>query len=159
MRVTKAAKAGGEKLYTLHTSEQPAGEVVRKIAGDLGKGSSTTRASLNQLKQPVKLDLEEVTIDYLLETILKPLKLTYRITDEAVEDRPGELGRSVDCYVNSRRNSSRICRFNLAAKVCRSQRKRAGYFDHLFGDHERSADIQSTGRKPEIELVSRSIDR
>ena len=66
-------------------SEQPAGAVVRKVAGDLGKELKYDAAVMNRLKAPVKLELDNVTLDYLLEKTLKPLGLTYRVSDQALE--------------------------------------------------------------------------
>jgi len=59
--------------------------VVRKVAESLGKEPKYERLVLEKLKQPVKLEVKDVTLDYLLETTLKPLGLTYRITDDALE--------------------------------------------------------------------------
>jgi hypothetical protein len=85
VRTTRPAKGGDEKLYNLHTGEQPAGAVLRKIATDLGKELKYDPAILNKLKQPVKLDLDKVTLDYLLEATLKPLGLSHRLTADSLE--------------------------------------------------------------------------
>lgn len=85
VRPAKPANAGGEKLYTLQVSNEPAGKVARKVADSLGKELKYDATVLARLKQPVKFSLENATLDHLLETTLQPLGLTYRLTDQTLE--------------------------------------------------------------------------
>jgi hypothetical protein len=85
IRSAKASKSGGEKLYSLEVANEPAGKVVHKVAESLGKTPKYDSQVLETLKQPVKFKLENVTLDYLLETTLKPLGLTYRVTDDSLQ--------------------------------------------------------------------------
>jgi hypothetical protein len=85
IRSTKPVKGGGERLYSLQVPNEPAGKVVAKLATSLGKELKYDPQVRERLKQPVKLDLEKVTLDFLLESTLKPLGLTYRLTPEALE--------------------------------------------------------------------------
>ena len=77
----KTAKAKGELLLTLSVSDQPAGAVVHKVAGSLGKRPSYDASVLEKLKMPVTIDLKNATPEHLLETLLRPLGLSYRLTE------------------------------------------------------------------------------
>jgi hypothetical protein len=85
IRTAKPAKKVGEKLYTLHTGKEPAGEVVSSVAKSIGKKLEYDASVLNKLKSIVQIDQDNVTLEYLLETTLQPLGLTYRLTDESLE--------------------------------------------------------------------------
>jgi len=85
IRTTKPAKKGGEKLYNLHTGREPAGEVVSSVAKSIGKKLKYDVSVLDKLKSIVQIDLDNVTLEYLLETTLQPLGLTYRLTDDSLE--------------------------------------------------------------------------
>jgi hypothetical protein len=85
VRMPKPAKGGGEKLYSLKVANEPAGKVVRKVAESLSKELRYEPAVLEKLKQPVNFNLENATLEHLLETTLKPLGLTYRVTDQTLE--------------------------------------------------------------------------
>jgi type II secretory pathway component GspD/PulD (secretin) len=85
VRTTKSAKAGGEKLYSLQVANEPAGKVVAKLATSLGKELKYDAQVRERLKQPVKLELVNATLDGLLESTLKPLGLSYRLTPQALE--------------------------------------------------------------------------
>jgi hypothetical protein len=80
----KAAK-GGQPVYSLNVENEPAGRVVRKLAESLNKELRYDHSLLDKLRQPVTLHLDKVSLDYLLESTLKPLGLTYRQTDDALE--------------------------------------------------------------------------
>jgi hypothetical protein len=84
-RAAKGAKGNSEKLYSMQVANEPAGKVVRKVSESLGKDLKYDRQILEKLKQPVTFKLENATLDYLLETTLKPLGLTHRLTDDALE--------------------------------------------------------------------------
>jgi hypothetical protein len=91
-RTTKTIKKGPEeKRYSMTAGKNdPAGAVVRTIATQLGKELKYDAAVLEKLKQNVPLSVKEVTLDELLTTVLKPLSLTYKLTDEALEIVPAE---------------------------------------------------------------------
>ena len=84
---TKVAKSKpAEQRYTLTVGKNdPAGAVMRKIAETLGKELKYDMAVLQKLKQNVPLSVKDVTLDELLIATLKPLGLTYKLTDEALE--------------------------------------------------------------------------
>ncbi|HMC11548.1 MAG TPA: hypothetical protein VKH44_09670 [Pirellulaceae bacterium] len=82
---SKPVKRGGEELYYLKVENQPAGSVVRKMAETLGKEMKCDPLVVEKLKQPVNFNVEKVTLDYLMETTLKPLGLTYRLSEETLE--------------------------------------------------------------------------
>src|SRR5262249_40174707 len=84
-RVIKRSKVIGEKLYSMQVPNQPAENVVRKMADVLGKEVRCDPAVLDKLKQRVTLNFQDASLDYLLETTLKPLGLTYRVTADALE--------------------------------------------------------------------------
>jgi hypothetical protein len=80
----KTAK-GRQNVYSLKVENEPAGRVVRKVAESLGKELRYDGSLLDKLREPVSLQLENASLDYLLESTLKPLGLTYRVTDDALE--------------------------------------------------------------------------
>ena len=80
-RSTKVKK-GGEKRYSLQVSNQPAGNVVRTIAETLGRELHYEAPVVEKLKQPVTFRVENVALDELMEAALKPVGLTYRLTEK-----------------------------------------------------------------------------
>jgi len=81
----KAAKSKlGEQRYSL-TVKQPAGAVVQEIATTLGKELKYDTAVLQKLKKDVTLNVKKVTLDELLTATLKPLGLTYKLTEDSLE--------------------------------------------------------------------------
>jgi hypothetical protein len=76
--------AGSDKLYTLTVENRAASDVIARIAKDLGKEVKTDQAVREILSQKVNFTVKDATLDYLLETTLKPLGLTYRLTDQAL---------------------------------------------------------------------------
>jgi hypothetical protein len=80
-RSTKAKK-GGEKRYSLQVSNQPAGNVVQTVAQTLGVELRYEPAVIEKLKQPVTFKVENVALAELMETALKPLALSYRLTEK-----------------------------------------------------------------------------
>jgi len=84
---TKTAKKGPvEQRFSLTVGKNdPAGAVVRTIATQIGKELKYDTAVLQKLKQNVPLSVKDVTLDELLTVTLKPLGLTYKLTDEALE--------------------------------------------------------------------------
>jgi hypothetical protein len=84
VRGGKSTKAAAEKLYSLQSNE-PAGKVLRKVAESLGKELKYDSRVLDRLRQPVQLNLKDASLDYLLDMTLKPLGLSWRVTDDALE--------------------------------------------------------------------------
>jgi len=76
------AKKGGEKRYSLQVSNQPAGNVVQTVAQTLGRELRCEPAVMEKLKQPVTFKVENVALAELMETALKPLALSYRLTEK-----------------------------------------------------------------------------
>ena len=91
VRVAKPQKkAGGEKLYTLKVENQPAGNVVSSMATSLGKELKYDPALAEKLRQPVTFNLKGATLEQFMETTLKPLGLTYRVTEKELEIVTGQ---------------------------------------------------------------------
>lgn len=89
-----AAPKTSEKLYSLTVTREPAGRVARTVADALGKELRYDPAVGQKLKQPIDLKLENATLEYLLESTLQPLGLSWRLTDDALEVLPAEGGRA-----------------------------------------------------------------
>ena len=53
-----------------------------------GKEMKYDPSLVPKLKQPMDVKVQNVTLDYLLETTLKPLGLTYRLTETSLEVVP-----------------------------------------------------------------------
>jgi len=83
--VPKPSKGGGEKLYTIKVPSQPAGNVIQTIANKLGKQARFSPAVAEKLRQPIDLDVKDATLDGLLEKTLKPLGLTFRLSEDVLE--------------------------------------------------------------------------
>lgn len=83
--IPKPAKGGGEKVYTMTVPNQPAGNVIQSVANKLGKQARFTPAVKEKLRQPIELEVKDVTLNQLLEKTLKPLGLTYRLSEDVLE--------------------------------------------------------------------------
>jgi hypothetical protein len=75
----------GEKLYSLRVEKEPAGSVVSTIAKSLGKELSYEPELIDKLKQRITFELKDATLDHLMQTTLKPLGLSYRLTEKNLE--------------------------------------------------------------------------
>jgi hypothetical protein len=80
-RSTKA-KTGGEKRYSLQVSNQPVGNVAQTVAQALGRELRYEAVVMEKLKQPVTFKVENVALDELMGAALKPVGLTYRLTEK-----------------------------------------------------------------------------
>ena len=69
----------GQKRYTLTVENQPAGAVVKTIAGQLGKELTYDPAAVEKLQTKVSFTVKEVPLEELMAKTLGPLGLTYRI--------------------------------------------------------------------------------
>lgn len=83
--VPKPAKGGGEKVYTMTVPNQPAGNVIQSVANKLGKQARFSPAVAEKLRKPIELEVKDVTLNQLLEKTLKPLGLTYRLSEDVLE--------------------------------------------------------------------------
>ena len=84
-RVRTTQVTPGEKRYTITVENQPAGAVVKTVAGQLGRELKYDRAITEKLKMQVSLTVKDVPLAELLEKTLGPLGLTYKLTDSALE--------------------------------------------------------------------------
>jgi hypothetical protein len=75
----------GEKHYTLTVKNQPAGAVIKTVAKDLGKEMKYSPEVGGKLNEHIDLSVKEGSLDELLQATLKPLGLTYKLTDDALE--------------------------------------------------------------------------
>jgi hypothetical protein len=82
--------AAGQKRYTLTAENKPAGAVVKSIATQLGKELKYERALAATLQTEVSLKVQEVPLDELLTKTLRPLGLTYRLGEDALEIVPSQ---------------------------------------------------------------------
>jgi hypothetical protein len=81
-----ASKAGSaDKRYSMQVANEPAGAVIRTLANQLGKDMKAAPALIPKLRQPVNLNVKDVTLDELLTTTLRPLGLSYRLSDTSLE--------------------------------------------------------------------------
>ena len=89
-RATSRPSKGADKTYSLKVEKKSAGAVVAEVAGSLGRKPIYEPQVGERLKQLVTLDLKNVTLDYLLNAVLDPLGLSYRLSDQALEivERP-----------------------------------------------------------------------
>jgi hypothetical protein len=85
IKTNRPAKSAGEKLYSLKVPSQPAGNVVATIAKNIGKQPRFSSAVAQKLQQNVTFEVNEVPLGQLLDTSLKPLGLTYRLSEDVLE--------------------------------------------------------------------------
>jgi hypothetical protein len=74
----------GQKRYTLTVENQPAGAVVKTIAGQLGKELTYDPAVVEKLRTKVSFTVKDVPLEELMAQTLGPLGLTYRIEGPAL---------------------------------------------------------------------------
>jgi hypothetical protein len=89
-RVRTTQTKPGQKRYTLKVENQPAGGVIKAIAKDLGKEMKYSPELVEKLNHKVSFSLDEVSLEELLQATLRPLGLSYNLTDEALEIVAGE---------------------------------------------------------------------
>jgi hypothetical protein len=85
VNTTRPVKSGGEKQYSLKVPNQPAGNVIATVAKNIGKQPRFSPAVAEKLQQHVTFEVNEVSLGDLLDTTLKPLGLTYRLSDDVLE--------------------------------------------------------------------------
>jgi hypothetical protein len=69
----------------MQVPKQPAGNVIQSIANKLGKQARFSPAVAEKLRQPIELEVKDVTLGLLLEKTLKPLGLTFRLSEDVLE--------------------------------------------------------------------------
>ena len=82
--VTTTKVTPGQKRYTLTVENQPAGAVVKTIAGQLGKELTYDPAAVEKLQTKVSFTVKDVPLEELMARTLGPLGLTYRIEGPAL---------------------------------------------------------------------------
>jgi len=82
------AKTKGEKRYTLRVQDKPLAAVAAAIAKETGVELRFDPRSEDMRDKLVWLDVKEVTLDQLLQTLLEPGGLTYRLDEQTLEIRP-----------------------------------------------------------------------
>jgi len=88
VKTTKAVKpgaGGGEKRYTLTVENQPAGAVLKTLAGSLGKELKYDATLLDKLKRSTSFSVKDVTLDELMKKTLEPLGLAYKVDEKSLE--------------------------------------------------------------------------
>jgi hypothetical protein len=85
VKPVKPGTGGGEKRYTLTVENQPAGAVLKTVAGALGKELKYDEALLEKLNTNVSFTVKDVPLDELLKKTLQPLGLAYRLDEKALE--------------------------------------------------------------------------
>jgi type II secretory pathway component GspD/PulD (secretin) len=87
-RSSPTQKAMGATVYTMRVDQKPLGDVVATMAKSLDKELSYDPILSDKLKQRISFDVKGATLSQLMETALKPLGLSYRITDKSLEIVP-----------------------------------------------------------------------
>jgi len=82
------AKAKGEKRYTLRVQDKSLGAVAAAIAKEAGVELRFDPRIEDMRDKLVWLDVQDVTLDRLLQTLLKPAGLIYRLDEQTLEIRP-----------------------------------------------------------------------
>lgn len=81
-------KGPPKKLFSMTVQKQPAGAIVNTVAKQLDKQFKYDPSLRDKLREEVNFTVKDVSLDELLTKTLKPLGLSYKITDEAVEVIP-----------------------------------------------------------------------
>jgi hypothetical protein len=87
----KAPPQKSEKRYSLRVDHQSAASVLRQLCKQLAWNLHLDSTAQQSLDQPVSFSVADATIDELLEALLKPAGLTYRLEGQelTVVPRPG----------------------------------------------------------------------
>ncbi len=90
-KVRTTTTVPGAKHYTMTVKNQPAGGVIKTVAKDLGKEMKYSPEVVGKLNERINLSVKEASLDELLQATLKPLRLTYKLTDECSKSCRNEL--------------------------------------------------------------------
>jgi hypothetical protein len=83
-----AAKAKAEKRYTLRVQDKPLGAVAAAIAKETGVELRFDPRVEDLRDKLVWLEVQDVSLDQLLKTLLEPGGLTYQLDEQTLEIRP-----------------------------------------------------------------------
>jgi len=84
-----AATVQAEKRYTLRVQDKPFGAVVAAVAKEVGLEVRFDPRVEDLQDKLVWLDVQDATLDQLLQALLKPAGLGYQIDQQTLEIRPG----------------------------------------------------------------------
>jgi hypothetical protein len=73
------------KTYSLTVKNQAAGAVVNTVAKQLGKEFKYDPSLRDKLKENVSFSVKDVSLEELLTKTLKPLGLSYKLTETVIE--------------------------------------------------------------------------
>lgn len=83
-RVTNTKVTLGKKRYTLTVANKPAGAVLKTVAAQISRDLKFDASLTEKLRTEVSLEVNEVSLEELLDKTLKPLGLTYRVDETAL---------------------------------------------------------------------------
>ena len=81
-------KVEGQKRFTLRVQDAPLAAVAKAVAKEVGVELRFDPRIEDMQDKLVWLDVKDMTLDQLLQTLLKPGGLTYRLDDTTLEIRP-----------------------------------------------------------------------
>lgn len=82
--VGKPAVPGSEVRYTLEIQNQPVGPVAQALTSQLGLQVEIDPTAQDRLDRRVSFHVKEATLDALLQALLEPAGLTYRLSDQVL---------------------------------------------------------------------------
>ena len=82
------SKGPPKKVFSMTVQKQAAGAVVNTVAKQLDKQFKYDPSLRDKLREEVNFTVKDVTLDELLTKALKPLGLSYKITETAIEIIP-----------------------------------------------------------------------
>ncbi len=83
--VTNTVVTPGAKRYTLNVENQPIGAIVQTIAKELGVKVQAQEALVEKLKPRVNLEVNQVTAEELLQKVLGPAGMKFKLTEKTLE--------------------------------------------------------------------------
>jgi hypothetical protein len=81
-------KGPPKKVFSMTVQKQPAGAVVNTVAKQLDKQFKYDPSLREKLREDVTFTVKDVSLDELLTKTLKPLGLSYKMTETAIEIIP-----------------------------------------------------------------------
>jgi hypothetical protein len=81
-------KGPPKKVFSMTVQKQPAGAVVNTVAKQLDKQFKYDPSLREKLREDVTFTVKDVSLDELLTKTLRPLGLSYKMTDTAIEIVP-----------------------------------------------------------------------
>ena len=87
-KTTTVTKSPPQNKFTLTVENRRAGDVVNTVAKTLGKEFKYDPSLRDKLKENITLSVKDVTADELLTKTLKPLGLSYKMTETTLEIIP-----------------------------------------------------------------------